>query len=199
MKNTETKKETRKRYLKIREEIPEAARKAAQQKIVERLISCPIYEKADRIYSYVSFGSEADTYVLMEESIRRGKKVAVPKVLGPGKMEFYYIGDTGDLKPGFASILEPASRCKRAPVPDQSSLAIVPGSVFDRKGVRIGYGGGYYDVYLSGCPQCVRVALAFSVQCVEGDLPSDPHDIRMDAIITEKELIKCSKDFPEIR
>ncbi len=199
MKNTETKKETRKRYLKIREEIPEAARKAAQQKMVERLVSCPIYENSDRIYCYASFGSEADTYVLMEESIRRGKKVAVPKVIGPREMEFYYIGDMRDLEPGFASILEPAARCERAPAPDQRSLVIVPGSVFDRKGTRIGYGGGYYDAYLSACPQCVRVALAFSVQCTEEYLPSEPHDIRMDAIITEKELIKCSQDFPEIR
>lgn len=199
MKNTETKKEIRKRYLKIREEIPEAERKEAQQKIVERLVTCPVYEKADRIYSYVSFGSEADTYVLMEESIRRGKKVAVPKVLGPGKMEFYYIGDMRDLGPGFASISEPAARCERAPAPDHRSLVIVPGSAFDRKGTRIGYGGGYYDAWLSACPQCARVALAFSAQCSEEYLPSEPHDISMDAVITEKELIKCSQDFPKIR
>lgn len=177
----------------------EEDRISAQQKISERLLASRPYERAEDIYCYASFGDEADTFCIMEEALRCGKKVAVPKVLGKRKMEFYYIRSTADLSPGFASIPEPADWCEKAPVPGEDSLVIVPGTAFDRQGRRIGYGGGYYDAFLAGCPRCRRAALAFDVQCSEEPIPAEPHDIRVEAVITEKELIRCTQDFPEIR
>ena len=82
MRNTETKKDIREKYRKIRQEIPEDQRKAAEEKITENLLSLPEYEEARFIYCYVSIDDEADTRRIIAESLRRGKKVAAPRVRG---------------------------------------------------------------------------------------------------------------------
>ena len=57
-------------------------------------------------------------------------------------------------------------------------------------------GGGFYDAYLDGNDRCIRAALAFDAQLVE-KVPAEEHDVRAEYIITEKELIRCSQDYPE--
>ena len=148
MRNTETKKDIREKYRKIRQEIPEDQRKAAEEKITENLLSLPEYEEARFIYCYVSIDDEADTRRIIAESLRRGKKVAAPRVRGKQRMEFCLIKSLADLRPGFLSIPEPGPWCKKAAPPYEETLVILPGTAFDRRGGRIGYGGGYYDAYL---------------------------------------------------
>ncbi len=183
----------RKHFLKLRGEICEDMRKDADAKIARRLFETEMYRKAKSVYCYAAFRDEAGTAEIMEESLRRGKRVAAPRVTGRRRMEFFYIRVLSDLKPGTWSIPEPGPWCDPAPKPDAGALVIMPGAAFDRNGNRIGYGGGYYDTYLADCPSCRRAALAFSVQCAEC-LPADPHDIRPEFIITEKELIICPQD-----
>lgn len=67
-------------------------------------------------------------------------------------------------------------------------LMILPGAVFDRKGNRIGYGGGFYDRFLARIEQTVyKLAIAFECQVIESDsIPLEPHDVQVDTIITEK-------------
>ena len=76
-----------------------------------------------------------------------------------------------------------------------NDLAFLP---FDRTGNRLGYGGGFYDTYLAAHPQAGRAAIAFAMQIAE-DIPSAPHDIRPDIIVTEKEMIQCIQDSRETR
>ena len=71
------------------------------------------------------------------------------------------------------------------------------GVVFDRAGNRIGYGGGYYDSYLKQA-DCIKVGVAFDFQCVEQIVP-EVHDVPVDYIITEKEMITCRQACQEIR
>ena len=103
-----------------------------------------------------------------------------------------------DLSPGYKGIPEPGPWCRKAPVPFEETLVIVPGIAFDRSGGRIGYGGGYYDTYLAGKTKCIKAAAAYSMQITE-QIPTEPSDVKMDLIITEKELIVCSQDCREIR
>lgn len=186
------KKLLREKYLAVRSEIDQETRKAAQEEIRRCLFNFSAYRKAEKIYSYVSFGSEADTHEIIRVSLKKGKKVAVPKVMGKGKMEFFFIRDMSDLVPGIWSIPEPSEDCKAAPAPDAATLLLIPGAVFDRLGNRIGYGGGYYDRYLCSYPECRTAALAFSCQCTDYIL-TDKYDIRVKNIITEKEMIVCRK------
>ncbi len=113
-------------------------------------------------------------------------------------MEFCLIKSLADLRPGFLSIPEPGPWCKKAAPPHEETLVILPGTAFDRRGGRIGYGGGYYDAYLEGKDRCRKAALAFHAQISE-NVPADSHDVRADIIVTEEEIIRCTQDCPETR
>ncbi len=198
MKNLEAKAEIRERALKDRAKIPKADREAAEHAILERLVREDFYADACCVYCYSSFRDEVATTGIIEESLKRGKKAAVPKVIGRRRMEFFFIKSREDLRPGTWDIPEPGPWCAKAPLPDERTLVILPGAAFDRTGARIGYGGGFYDTYLKGNDRCRKAALAFDVQCQE-KIPVEAHDVRADFIITEKELIICSQDYPETR
>ncbi|EPE60492.1 5-formyltetrahydrofolate cyclo-ligase family protein [Exiguobacterium sp. S17] len=68
---------------------------------------------------------------------------------------------------------------------------IVPGRVFDRSGYRIGWGGGYYDRFLATY-RGATIALAYDVQVLD-EIPIEPHDIPVELIVTEREMIRCSQ------
>lgn len=182
----------------MRSALGQEERCLAEVRMRDCLLSASFYEEAQDIYCYASFRDEADTCGIIEESLRRGKRVAVPKVTGKREMEFFFIDSMCRLHPGTWSIPEPGEGCVKAPRPGKHALVIVPGAAFDRSGRRIGYGGGYYDTYLEGNRECRIAALAFDVQCM-AHVPSEEHDVRMEYIITEKELIVCSQDYPETR
>lgn len=194
----ETKEEIRKYALKIRAGIEKEERGAAEKAIAERLMKESFYRNARCIYCYASFRDEVETSGIIEEALKQGKKVALPRVSGRRKMAFYFIKSMADLSPGTWNIPEPGPWCAKAPLPDEKTLVILPGAAFDRSGARIGYGGGFYDAYLEGNNKCRKAALAFGLQCMDM-IPADEHDVRADIIITEKELIVCSQDYPETR
>ena len=201
MKSTEikqTKKEIREQYRRIREALPPEKRKSADEMIAKRLFDCAFYQNARFIYCYASLKDEAGTNMIIEEALRNGKRVALPRVRGKRRMEFCFIKSPADLKPGFMGIKEPGPWCPKAPAPFKESLVLMPGIAFDRNGTRAGYGGGYYDTYLEGHAECIKAALAYSVQ-IAPEIPAAPADIKVDMIVTEKELIICSQDFREIR
>ena len=201
MKSTEikqTKKEIREQYRRIREALPPEKRKSEDEMIAKRLFDCAFYQNARFIYCYASLKDEAGTNMIIEEALRNGKRVALPRVRGKRRMEFCFIKSPADLKPGFMGIKEPGPWCPKAPAPFKDTLVLMPGIAFDRNGARAGYGGGYYDTYLEGHAECIKAALAYSVQ-IAPEIPAAPADIKVDMIVTEKELIICSQDFREIR
>ena len=162
------------------------------------LFSCPEWEVSETVFCYVSFRDEADTFRIIQEALARGKKVAVPRVEGKHRMEFYYINSMDDLSPGYMGIPEPSEDAEERAVPVKNDLMVMPGAAFDRSGTRLGYGAGFYDAYLSKHPDCRKLALAYSVQ-IEDQIPPEPHDIPVEMIITEKGMIRCSQDSREIR
>lgn len=198
MKSTETKEEIREKYRKIRAQIPSETRKHADSQIAERLFNRPEYRDARIIYCYMSFKDEADTASIIDESFRLGKQVALPRVSGKRKMEFFFISGQKDLVTGFMGIKEPAGYCLEASAPSEDALVLLPGLAFDRSGARLGYGGGFYDTYLAKHAGCKKAALAYSAQ-IAPEIPTESVDVKTDMIITEKELIICSQDFREIR
>ncbi len=103
--------------------------------------------------------------------------IAFPKVLE--EMEFYEF--TGNFVRGKYNIPEPTG--------DKTEVdtIIVPGSVFDLSGYRIGYGGGYYDKYMKECH--LKIGVCFDFQVIDR-LPREEHDVRLDWLITEKRIFK---------
>ena len=189
VKNTEIsqrKKEIREKYRRIREAISPEIRKSADAMIAKRLFDGEFYRDARFIYCYASLKDEADTNEIIEESLRNGKRVALPRVRGKRRMEFCFIKSPADLKPGFMGIREPGPWCPKAPAPSKDTLLPLPAPPL------------HYDTYLEGHAECTKAALAYSAQ-IAPEIPADPTDIKVDMIVTEEELILCSQDFRETR
>lgn len=176
------KKEFRKCALSVRDGIK--GREEKSKKICERLLLLPQYKESKTLMCYVSFRSEAETRGIIKAALIAGKSVCVP-VVENGQMYACYISDLDELTPGAYGILEPKE--KRKAVPEDIDLCLVPGAAFDRCGGRIGYGGGYYDRFLQATT-AARIALCFDGQ-VYDVIPSEAHDMKMDLLVTEKEVI----------
>lgn len=70
-------------------------------------------------------------------------------------------------------------------------MVITPGLAFDRRGFRLGYGGGYYDQYLTRLrPETTRVGIGFSIQLIDR-IPEEPLDQRVHFVVTDAELVDC--------
>jgi 5-formyltetrahydrofolate cyclo-ligase len=121
-------------------------------------------------------------------------QLVVPYCL-PHQLNLFHLQDWSELSASHWGLQEPAHHLRiaeRLVAPNQIDLFLVPGVAFDRRGNRLGYGKGYYDKLLSQRnPNSLAIALAFQVQ-VASAVPFDPkHDIPMDYIVTENEVIDC--------
>ncbi len=183
----------RKALLKKRDVLSSDERLEKSEKIVSRLLDLFEIIKAESIFIYVSFRSEVDTHMLIESFLEKDQKVFVPftdmekKTLIPSMIKSV----KKDLAPGALGILEPPFQQLRPMPLDKIDIIIMPGAAFTEKGYRIGYGGGFYDRYLKE-NHTKSYALAFDFQLVDA-VPFDPEfDMKVDYIVTEKRLLKCT-------
>ncbi|XCA84663.1 5-formyltetrahydrofolate cyclo-ligase [Exiguobacterium mexicanum] len=154
--------------------------------IIHTLTTSIAWQKARTVALTLAMDLEIDTRPLIRQAWQAGKSVFVPKVTKQG-LTFHEIFSFDDLEPGVMGILEPTT-----PETDETiDLCIVPGRVFNRSGYRIGWGGGYYDRFLATY-RGVTISLAYDVQLVT-DLPIESHDIPVEYIVTEREMISCSQ------
>ena len=121
--------------------------------------------------------------MLMERALDDGKCLAVPKCGRAGEMTFYEIHGFDDLETGEFSLIEPKTGICRRAEDFSDALCIVPGLAFDRKGSRLGYGGGYYDRFLHDNPGVVTFGLCFG-ECMTERLIRGRYDLPVDAVIT---------------
>lgn len=163
-------------------------RKARSRAIEQRLFSLPEFEAASVILFFASFQSEVDTHFMIRRALAEGKRVVLPKVKGKELLLFEIRNFDDDVLPGSWGIPEP-ERGTRVSLKD-IGLIVVPGAVFDERGNRIGYGGGYYDRMLPGYSG-PTVALAYELQVLPS-VPADDHDIPIKKIVTEKRVIEIS-------
>lgn len=157
------------------------------QEITRRITELPEFQNAGRILVYADYNHEVMTGFLIEEAWKAGKETAVPKVEGKD-MVFYRLTDFAQLEPGYFGIPEPVDG---EVVYWEDALMIMPGVAFDRRGHRVGYGGGFYDRFLEKHPGIKRVAAAFSFQ-VFPEVPWEATDISPEILVTEKETIRFS-------
>ena len=183
--------EVRNELLRKRDRIPPEVRKVKNRLIRERLLSLAEFKNASVIFFFASFRTEVDTTELIKTSLSDGKRVVLPKVKkDTQELLLYEITDFGQLSPGYMNIPEPLVQDVQMSINDVE-LVIIPGAGFDILGNRIGYGGGYYDRLLAGLQKPVPViAPAYEEQVVDS-IPSEPHDIRVQMIVTDRRLIRC--------
>lgn len=160
-----------------------AERLRADRVLTERLLDCPQFLAASSVLLYFGVGAEPDTLPLLTAALERGKRVALPKITGPGTMEAREIRALSELVPGAFGIPEPADSCPVVP-PEEFDLILVPGAAFSPDGRRLGRGGGYYDRYLPRT-RGVRVAAVRHIQLFDA-LPVEAHDVPVDLVITDE-------------
>ena len=137
------------------------------------------YRSARSIYGYLPYNQEVRTVAMLEQALRDGKRVAVPKCYGD-TMKFIYMDDLSQVAPGYAGIPEPIADGPVAE--DTTALVLMPGLAFTTDGKRMGYGGGFYDKFLAAEPEHPTVALCYAFQMVE-DLPTEEYDIPVDCVL----------------
>lgn len=137
------------------------------------------------IFLYMDIRGEAGTGMILEELWRNKIRTALPRVEGE-ELRFYLVSGKEELHPGYMGILEPSGNA--APAVEDNALVLVPGMAFDRKGFRLGYGGGFYDRFFARCLGCRKWGLAYEFQIVE-EVPHEAWDQRMDRIFTPAQVI----------
>jgi len=188
----------RKELLSKRDNIPPEVRRAKNRMVRERLLSLDEFRNAGIVFFFASFRTEVDTTEMIKSSLTSGKRVLLPKVdKDRHELMLYEITDFGELSPGYMGIPEPSFQGRQMSIND-ADIVIIPGAGFDASGNRIGYGGGYYDRLLSGLQKQVPViAPAYEEQIVDS-IPSEPHDIRVQMIVTDRRLLRCGEQILKV-
>ena len=170
----------------LRRQIQQRKREMTQQEIeeksrilAEKFLTTDAYRSAKTIYGYLPYNQEVRTVPMLQQALLDGKQVAVPKVYGD-EMRFIYIDDLSRVEKGYAGIPEPIDDGPVAE--DPTALVLMPGLAFDRMGRRIGYGGGFYDKFLSAEPDHPTLALCYGFQMLD-ELPTEEFDIPVDCVL----------------
>lgn len=179
--------------LALRDGLGEDLRVLKSGQMAARLALVPGYSEAQFVLFFVNFRSEIATMPEIGRVLAEGRNVALPlTVVRPPSLKIYQIKNlTTDLQAGYQDIPEPNPACCDMVVPSSLDVVIVPGSVFDRRGGRMGYGGGYYDRFLTDhAPKAIRIGVCFELQ-VEDEISLEPHDALLDFIVTEDCVYDC--------
>ena len=170
----------------LRRSIRERKRAMTEEEIVSRseklgrlFLASDAYKNAKTIYGYLPYNQEVRTVPMLEQALKDGKRVAVPKCYGE-EMKFIFMEDLSKVEKGYANIPEPIAD---APIADdETALVLMPGLAFDPQGHRIGYGGGFYDKFLCAEPNHPTLALCYEFQMFP-KLKTEEHDIPVNYVI----------------
>ena len=180
-----TKKDKRNFYLKIRESISDREKSEFNKIIFTKFINSTLFNSFDIFLVYISVNDEVSTVEIIRYLLEHNKKVAVPYCSG-NKMTFYFIGSLDDLIDGKFGI--PSVDLSKSVKVENfcHTLCIVPGVSFDNNGNRLGYGGGYYDRFLSE-NKLTTLGLCYE-RCICENIPSESFDIKIDYVLSETYL-----------
>ena len=168
----------RKQVLQEMKAVPQKQKIAMDRALTERFSNHPFYQEAKVIATYLSFPHEFQTQELIEQALRDGKKVLIPKTHPKGRMEFV-VYDPQQLKKTSFGLLEPQGDLEVVDA-SQIDLIHVPGLAFTTDGYRIGYGGGYYDRYLENF---AGHSLSTIYPCQVQEFNSEDHDIPVQEVL----------------
>ena len=179
-----SKKEIRDTILDIRKSFDTDYLNRLSNVICNRILKQEAYTSCNDLVLYMPINNEVNLDILMDQAFLDSKNVWLPRIINK-TMEFYSYTKETELIKGAYGILEPDSH--EILVPDANTLVIMPGAAFSEDMGRIGYGGGYYDKYLSKHTCCKTIAVCYNFQIMPM-IPMDDHDIRPDMIISDDNI-----------
>lgn len=181
----------RERVLALRHSMTPAMRAEASHKICQKIKAMPEYQRATCIAAFAPMAEEVDIWPLIEDCIKGGKTVALPRVADKkqGRLAFHRLSELGEpsarseLKKGAMGILEPAPT-KKLISPQLFDFIFIPAVAMDKHKKRLGYGGGFYDRVLPQCKNVCACAPIFHCQLTD-PLPCEAHDQSVDFVVTD--------------
>ena len=168
-------------------ELTDREREVSDRRLFQRFLSLSQVREAETIFAFWGIrGREPDTARLIESLAAQGKKICLPRMLPGHQMEVRQYLPERPLQEAAFGILEPDEGC---PIVERSAidLVLVPALCYDRRGYRLGFGGGYYDRWLEHF-RGVTVGLCRKAVLQEL-VPAEPHDSRVDLLLTEEETV----------
>lgn len=183
----EDRKTLRQQILTLRHRLSAVDRQHKSGVITASLLQLPEVIEAKTLFLYVNFRGEVETMPLIRKALAQGKTVCVPLTDPENSrlLAFQITDPQHDLRPGYCGIPEPDPEKLAVIAPRMIETILLPGSVFDHHGGRLGYGGGFYDRFLATeAPKARRVGVAFELQVVNR-LPLLPHDQPLHCLVTE--------------
>ena len=189
------KKEFRKKVINLRKEKDKDFIKHNSDIITDKLLNLDCIKNAKNIMLYLDFNNEVSTDSLIKKLLNLGKIVSSPITL---KEERKLIpSQITDLKNGIQygayNIREPKPECSPAINIKDLDVVIVPAVAYDKNCYRLGYGGGFYDIFLENLRKdAVTIGIAFDLQIFD-EVPKEPHDAQLDYIVTESRILTPNK------
>lgn len=178
---------TRERMKKLRERTPEEARRKRSAAIAEHLKLLPEYRAARTLLVYSPTRGEVSLEAIEAHARSEGKTLVYPRVVGD-RLSLHAVHSPDELEPGAFGILEPAEDAPTV-AHDEIELALIPALAVDLHGIRVGWGGGFYDRLLPTLRFAFRCGLIYDFQLI-AESPREAHDTPLNAVITENEIIR---------
>ncbi len=188
---SEEKAALRARARAVREQVDVNQARAARDAVAKALIEVIDWSKARLLLAYAPVRGEVDPSGVVEAFWGRGLSVAFPTVDPAGKrLVPKRVLSFAELVPGAYGIPSPPASSPEVAA-WEIDVVLVPGLAFDRRGYRLGYGGGYYDRFLPLLrPGALKVGLAYARLLWE-ELPAEEHDQAVDWVVTEEGIHRC--------
>lgn len=187
------KNEVRKQMKAVRKAIDPEVREEASAEVCRYLMDTPEFEDAKTIAAYCAFGTEL-SFDYLAQNFPEGKVLTVPVTMENHHMEFVVV-EPEEILPGKSTLPFLVDPAGLAEIPDDATVVdpadidimLVPGLAFDDDGYRLGYGGGYYDVYMTREGfHAARFGTYFEQQHYNGSLPHEEYDVPLPAVITQE-------------
>ncbi len=177
----------RKNFMKIRSTIDN---KSISERIQHNILKSKLWQEAKIIGLYMPIRGEIDTSLLRAMGLMYHKQICLPRCLNNNEMEFVICAHEKHMIKSKLGILEPNENCLALSEDFAPDLVIIPALAYDKKGYRLGYGGGYYDRILAKKSFAKTKKLGIiSATCMIEELPINEYDIKVDAIATEEQII----------
>ncbi|NTW29019.1 MAG: 5-formyltetrahydrofolate cyclo-ligase [Coriobacteriia bacterium] len=176
----------------VRDALSPEARASAADLVARALSALPELATARVVLVYAALPAELDLTPAIAAFRARGVTIAYPRVEPDGVLGIHAVARESELVSGPFGLVEPAADAPRV-APEDLDAVIVPAIAYDSCGLRLGYGGGYYDRLLPTLrPGCIRIGAVFDEQLLT-EIPAEPHDQGVDLVVTPTRVIRTTR------
>ncbi len=170
---------------------------AGKMGLFDSLSSLTELDDSTRLMGFHPHRNEIDCRYFLRVWISKGRDLFLPKVDSAGlELEVWRVSDILSVAPGFRGMMEPdPTKCERAEEADIDAV-LVPGTAFDRNGMRLGQGAGHFDKMFARLGNDIlKIGIGYDWQLLdEGqEIPTEPHDVAMDLIVTPNHIVRVGK------